>query len=286
MAANSGVGVQAGADGGAAEWDLPEAGERILHARDALAHLRRIAPELLAERDGDGVHPVGATRLDHVVELRGLRLERACERLHRRQQVVDGPVERREVHGGREDVVRRLAHVDVVVRVHALAGEVRDHLVRVHVRARPGAGLEDVDRELVVELACRDAIAGGGDALCHLRIEQAQIRVRAGGRGLDPAEPVRDGGGNGLTRDGEVGHGLVGLGPPQLLRAHCSSLASSQGQASASPRQPRQAIPIDPASSRAIACSPLPVLTVSGPSNGAEPVSSSASPGTRAIPAR
>ena len=214
------VRVQAGADGGAAERDLAEAGEGILDARDALAHLRRVARELLAERDGDGVHPVGAARLDHVVELGGLRLERARERLHRRQQVVDGLVERREVHGRREDVVRRLAHVDVVVRVHALAGEVRDHLVRVHVRARPGAGLEDVDRELVVELARCDAIAGGGDALGHLGIEQPEIRVRAGGRGLDPAEPVRDRGGNRLTRDREVGHGLVGLAAPQLLGAH------------------------------------------------------------------
>ena len=48
----------------------------------------------------------------------------------------------------REDVVGRLAHVDVVVRVRALAGERRDHLVGVHVRGGARAGLEDVDREL------------------------------------------------------------------------------------------------------------------------------------------
>ena len=130
------------------------------------------------------------------------------------------------MHGRREDVVRRLTHVDVVVRVHALTGEIRDHLVGVHVRARAGAGLEDVDRELVVELAGGDAVAGGGDALGHLGVEQPEIGIRACGGGLDPAEPVRDRGRNRLTRDGEIGDRLVGLASPQLLRAHGPSVAS------------------------------------------------------------
>ena len=165
------MGVETGPDGSAAERDLTEAREGVLDAGDALAHLGRVTRELLAESDGHGIHPVGAARLDHVVELGGLGLERASERLHRRQQVVDGAVEGGEVHGRREDVVRRLAHVDVVVRMDALAGETRDHLVGVHVRARAGACLEDVDRELVVELARGDAVAGGGDALCHLGVQ-------------------------------------------------------------------------------------------------------------------
>ena len=80
----------------------------------------------------------------------------------------------------------------------------RDHLVRVHVRARARAGLEDVDRELVVELAGGDPVAGGGDALGHVRVEQPEVGVHARGGGLDPAEPARDGGGNRLAGDGEV----------------------------------------------------------------------------------
>ena len=56
---------------------------------------------------------------------------------------------------GREHVVRRLGGVDVVVGVHrpaeALGGHVGQHLVGVHVGARAGAGLEDVEREVVVE---------------------------------------------------------------------------------------------------------------------------------------
>ena len=85
----------------------------------------------------------------------------------------------------------RLAHVDVVVRVHVLARERRDHLVGVHVRRGARAGLEDVDRELVVELAGRDPVAGGGDPLGLLRVEQPELGVHARRGGLDPAEPAR-----------------------------------------------------------------------------------------------
>ena len=52
-----GMCVQPGADGGAAERDPTDAPQRRAHALDPLAHLRRIAPELLPERHGHGVHP-------------------------------------------------------------------------------------------------------------------------------------------------------------------------------------------------------------------------------------
>ena len=68
-----------------------------------------------------------------------------------------------DVHGSRKGVVRRLRHVDVVVGMHGLlgadvaAGEldgpVRDDLVDVHVGLRAAAGLPDVEREMVAELA-------------------------------------------------------------------------------------------------------------------------------------
>ncbi len=107
-----------------------------------------------------------------------LRSSDVGEELERGQQVVRELAERRQVHGRREDVVRRLAHVHVVVRVDVLARERRDHLVRVHVRARPRARLEDVDRELVVELARGDAVAGGGDAVGEVAVEQLEVGVR------------------------------------------------------------------------------------------------------------
>ena len=52
----------------------------------------------------------------------------------------------------------------MVVRVDALARERGDDLVGVHVRGRARAGLEDVDRELIVVLAGGDRVAGRRDA--------------------------------------------------------------------------------------------------------------------------
>ena len=138
--------------------------------------LRRVAAELLAQRDRHGVHQVGATGLDDVRELVRLGLQRRLQPLERRQQLRAHLAQRRQVHRRREHVVGGLAHVDVVVRVHAALGEVGDHLVRVHVRRGARAGLEDVDRELVVVLARRDLVAGGRDALGDVGVEQARAR--------------------------------------------------------------------------------------------------------------
>ena len=81
-----------------------------------------------------------------------------------------------EVDRRREDVVGGLAHVDVVVAVDLVAGERRDDLVGIHVRRSAGAGLEDVDRELVVVLAGADRVAGVGDRGGEVFVEQAEAR--------------------------------------------------------------------------------------------------------------
>ena len=111
------VRVQAGAGGGAAERDLPDVHERGGTRSCAERDLRGVAGELLAERDGDGVHQVRAPGLDDVLKAFGLLRERALELRERRQQLVLGDVERGEVDGRGEDVVGGLAHVDVVVGV-------------------------------------------------------------------------------------------------------------------------------------------------------------------------
>ena len=105
-----------------------------------------------------------------------------------------------------------------------VAGEGGDDLVRVHVRARAGAGLEDVDRELVVELSGRDPVAGGSDALREVGVEEAEVGVRARRSRLDATEPVRHGDGNRLAGDREVRDRLRRLAapelPPLVRRAH------------------------------------------------------------------
>src|SRR5436305_954445 len=122
-----------------------------------------------------------------VSELLRLGLQRGLERAHRRQQVVRDLAERRQVDGGGEDVVRGLAHVDVVVGMGPLASEVCEHLVGVHVGGGAGAGLEDVDRELIVMFAGGDRVARGGDPLGQRRLELAELAADQRRCGLQPA---------------------------------------------------------------------------------------------------
>src|SRR5207248_7920071 len=97
----------------------------------------------------------------YVVELARLRLKRLGQPLEPGEQIAGDLAERGKVDGRGEDVVRGLADVDGVIGVDVLAGRCRDHLVRVHVRGRARAGLEDVDWELVVELAVRHPVGRG-----------------------------------------------------------------------------------------------------------------------------
>src|SRR5262249_33893347 len=102
-------------------------------------------------------------------------------------------VERRGVR-----VVRGLRAVDVVVGVaelvlalrvaHQLEGPVRDHLVGVHVGRGARAALEDVQPELVVQLALDDLLAGLLDPGEHVLAELAALLVRARGGQLDHRE--------------------------------------------------------------------------------------------------
>ena len=143
---------------------------------------------------------------------------------------------------GGEDVVRRLAHVHVVVRVDVVAGEGGDHLVRVHVRRGARAGLEDVDRELVVELAVGDAVGGGGDALGLVRVEQLELRVHARSGGLDPPEPARHGCRDRLAADREVLDGLARLRAPELACSATGACHETRSLAQAMRRRRRLAL--------------------------------------------
>jgi hypothetical protein len=77
--------------------------------------------------------------------------------------------------------------------------------------------VEDVDRELVVELAVGDAVGGRGDPLRDFTVEQFELGVDPRRGALDPAQPAHDGDGDRLTGDREVADRLGGLAPPQLL---------------------------------------------------------------------
>ncbi len=93
-------------------------------------------------------------------------------------------------------------------------GAVGDHLVGVHIRGGARAGLEDIDRELVVVLAGDDLVCGVDDCTGGLRIEKVKIVVCLRGGLLDDAECANEASAEADTRDGEVLDCPLGLGTP------------------------------------------------------------------------
>ena len=67
-------------------------------------------------------------------------------------------------------------------------------------------------------LPCGDLVAGGGDLLGQLGVEQPELRVDPRGVALDAPEPAHDRQRDAFSRNGEVRDGLGGLAAPQLRR--------------------------------------------------------------------
>ena len=134
-------GVDAGTNRGAAQGDFGNTGQGGVDALNTVAHLGCVARELLAQGYGGGVHQVGAAGLDNVFELHSLALQGLGQVFQRRDQVLEQGLGRGHMHGGGEDIVRRLRGVHVVVGVdldvltfQGLVGQGRQNLVGVHVR--------------------------------------------------------------------------------------------------------------------------------------------------------
>src|SRR5262249_56157166 len=75
--------------------------------------------------EGGGAGEVGTANFDDVRPGRGLGMGGVGQGLHRRHQPLLDAEGRGHVHGGRERVVRRLRHVDVVVGVDRLVAAER-----------------------------------------------------------------------------------------------------------------------------------------------------------------
>ena len=190
--------VEAGADRRAALGKLHQPRQRLLQPLDAEFELAGIAGKFLAEGERGRVLGMGAADLEDIGPGLGLGVQR-------RVQVLQGRNERTryfhragDVHGGWIGVVRRLAHIDVVVRMDRLlrahdAAErldrpVRDHLIGIHVGLGARAGLPDRQRKVVVELAGNDLVGGGDDRLADGGIEPAERHVGLRRGALDDAE--------------------------------------------------------------------------------------------------
>jgi len=149
------------------------------------------------------------------------------EHLQSGDDVLFDGFQRGDVHRGRDHVVARLAVVDVVVGVDRTAPQlgpvdlgraVRDHLVCVHVRGGPGAGLEDVDRELVVVVARDDLLGRLDDRVRAVVLDEAELAVGRCGGFLDDPERPDEPSAEGVPRDREVLDRPLGLCAPVGVR--------------------------------------------------------------------
>ena len=129
-----------------------------------------------------------------------------------------GHVDRR-----RDDVVRGLAVVDVVVGVYGRlarqgpVGQGRDHLVGVHVGRGAGSSLVDVEGELVVPVASGHFARRRRDRVGQLDGHQPQLRVGFGGRLLEPPQRLDEPAGEAPPADGKVLGRPLGLGAVECV---------------------------------------------------------------------
>src|SRR2546427_400399 len=199
----------------------PGCGPEPSHRRSLAILIMEIATVRMA--------PLRASRLHERIELLRLLRKAVLEFAERRQHAVIDLQQRGDMDGGGDDVVRRLAHVHVVVRVDQsllaermaedLVRAVRDHLVRVHVGRGPAAGLKDVEGELCVQFPVHDLLARLDRSLADLGVEEAELHVRLGARHLDQAERVDEPPTEPDPADREVLDRTLGLDAPvRVLR--------------------------------------------------------------------
>ena len=92
----------------------------------------------------------------------------------------------------------------------------------------PEPGLEDVDRELVVELAGGDAVAGGGDAVGEVVVEQPEVGVDTRSRAalIRPSQRAT-GIGMGSPETGKLAIAFSVSGPHRACFSAASATAAS-----------------------------------------------------------
>src|SRR5205823_3751392 len=95
-----------------------------------------------------------------------------------------------------------------------LGGAIGDDLVGVGVGRRAGAGLEDIQNELVIELArwAGDLLGRLGDGVSLARLQQSKVTIGDRRSVLDAAEGPDEAAVEALAADGKVLDGALGGG--------------------------------------------------------------------------
>ena len=222
--------VQAGADRGAAGGQQQQAGQGVLDQLFGVLELCHVAGKLLAQRQRRRILQVSAADLDDGGEVARLRRQRGAQLRQRRQHRLRHGQRRGHVHRGGKDIVRRLPHVDVVVRVQQaafaaraaqqLGAAVGQHLVHVHVALGARAGLPHGQRKLVRMAAGQHFVGGAQDGVGLVGLEQAERAVHRGGGALHLGQRGDQFGRHALGRNMEVFQRALGLRAPQMGRGH------------------------------------------------------------------
>lgn len=173
-------GVDAGSDSGTSLSQQSEVWQGVLNASDIALELGYVAGELLAEGERSGVLQMGSADLDDVVELVYLLLQGILQAGQGREKSVLDLQNSGNVHNGREGIVGRGGHVDMVVGVDRLLAAhgsaqdlnctVGDDLVGIHVGLGARAGLPDNEREMVNQLEVGNLSGGLLDRLANGRV--------------------------------------------------------------------------------------------------------------------
>ncbi len=74
-----------------------------------------------------------------------------------------------------------------------LRATIRDHFVRVCVRARAGTGLENVEREMVVQFSIDDFLGRLHNQRAALGVEQSEIVIGLRSRPFNQSERANEG---------------------------------------------------------------------------------------------
>ena len=167
---------------------------------------------------------MGAADLDDRRECLGLGVERGLQMLQRRNEPLGDLLRRRDMHRGREAVVGRLAHVDMIVGMdrrfrtelaaEPFVGAVGDHLVHVHVGLGAGSGLPDDQRKLLVEFAVDDFLRGLDDRFSAPRIERSKLAIGLRRRAFDDRQRPDKRARHAFFADTEIIAGAFGLRAP------------------------------------------------------------------------
>ncbi len=220
----AGCRIYARAHRGAAQCEAIDALQRTFDPLQIIREHARIARPFLPEREWRRVLHMGAADLDDVFPLLGLGRDPVVQCLHSRNQPLLHIDRRRDVHCGGKRVVRRLRHVDMVVRMNRrlagkrcageLAAAVGDHLVHIHVELSAAPRHPHMQWEHVLMLAGGYLVTDLNDQLVGLFVEPLAGMVRVGGGFLQNGVC-----GNHLARDqiladAEVLKGALGLGSP------------------------------------------------------------------------